>query len=34
LLVDRARAAIDPLPKSEAKAVLNAMADFVISRPM
>jgi octaprenyl-diphosphate synthase len=33
-LVNRARAAIDPLPRSEARAVLNAMADFVISRPM
>jgi octaprenyl-diphosphate synthase len=33
-LVNRARAAIDPLPTSEAKTVLNAMADFVISRPM
>ena len=33
-LVNRARAAIDPLPDGEAKMVLNAMADFVISRPM
>jgi octaprenyl-diphosphate synthase len=33
-LVNRARAAIAPLPGSEAKTVLSAMADFVISRPM
>jgi octaprenyl-diphosphate synthase len=33
-LVDRARTAIEPLPDSDAKRVLLAMADFVISRPM
>jgi octaprenyl-diphosphate synthase len=33
-LVDRARSAIDVLPDTEAKRVLDAMAEFVVSRPM
>jgi len=33
-LVDRARTAISGLPDSEAKRVLDTMAEFVVSRPM
>jgi octaprenyl-diphosphate synthase len=33
-LVDRARSAIDVLPDTEAKRVLDGMAEFVVSRPM
>lgn len=33
-LVDEARQAIAPLPESEAKRVLDTMAEFVITRPM
>ena len=33
-LVDRARDAIATLPQSDARHVLETMADFVISRPM
>ena len=33
-LVERAQQSISPLPDSEAKAVLQTMAKFVISRPL
>jgi octaprenyl-diphosphate synthase len=33
-LVDRARAALQTLPQSEAREVLDGMAEFVVSRPM
>jgi octaprenyl-diphosphate synthase len=33
-LVDRARAALADLPESEAKRVLDTMAEFVVARPM
>ncbi len=34
LLIDRARRAIDSLPDSDAKRTLDAMAEFVVARPM